>query len=156
MYAAVLADAIARDPRLAVVTAVLGGVGLLLLAFMLVLGWERSLAAALLLVGGAYAGAVVAHGASVDERAPLVAVGLLLCGELASWSLEERIHVVAEPGVFRARAVAVAALCGGGLVGSALVIAVAGAPAVRGLVPTAVGALAAVAVVALAIQLARR
>jgi hypothetical protein len=155
VYAAVLADAFARDPKLAVLTAVLGGAGLMLLAFMLVLGWQGSLAAALLLLGGAYAGAVVAHGASVDERAPLVAVGLLLCGELASWSLEERIHVVAEPGVVRARFVAVASLCAGALAASALVVAVAGAPTVRGLAPTAVGAVAAVVVVALAVRLAR-
>ncbi len=156
MYAAVLADAIARDSTIAVITAALGVVGLVLLAFMLVLGWQGSLPASLVLLGGAYAGAIIVHGASVDERAPLVAVGLLLCGELASWSLEERIPVAAEPGVVRARVVAVSALCGAGLVASALVIAAAAAPTLRGLTFTAAGALAAVLAVALAVRLTRR
>ena len=155
MYAAVLADAVARDSKIAFVTAVLGGVGLVLLAFMLVLGWQGSLPAALLLLGGAYAAAIFVHGASVDERAPLVAVGLLLCGELASWSLEQRIPVAAAPGVVRARVVAVSALCGAGLAASALVIAAAAAPTLRGLTFTAAGAAAAVLAVALAVRLVR-
>ena len=123
---------------------------------MLVFGWQGSLPASLVLLGGAYAGAIIVHGASVDERAPLVAVGLLLCGELASWSLEERIPVAAEPGVVRARVVAVSALCGAGLAASALVIAAAAAPTAPR--PHVHGGRrpAAVLAVALAVRLVRR
>ena len=93
---------------------------------------------------------------SVDERAPLVAAALLLGAELASWSLEERIPIVAERPVLRGRIVALAALVGGGLVTSALVVAVAAAPTERGLVWTVAGAAAAVLAVGLAVRVAHR
>ena len=104
----------------------------------------------------AYAVALVVHGASVDERAPLVAAGLLLGAELASWSLEERSAIAAERPAVRGRIAALAALVGGGLATSALVIAVAAAPTPRGLVWTAAGAAAAVLAVGLAVRVAHR
>ena len=119
-------------------------------------GLEELLPAAMVCLGGAYTAAAITHGASVDERAPLVAAGLLLCCELAAWSLDERPWSAAERAVVRARAAALAALVGGALAAAALVVAVAAAPAGRGLEWTAAGAASAVLVVALAIRAGRR
>ena len=94
---------------------------------------------------------LVVHGASVDERAPLVATGLLLGTELASWSLEERNAIAAEPPVCRARIVAPRCSSAAASPVAALVIAVAAAPTARGLVWTVAGAAAAVLAVGLAV-----
>ena len=109
------------------------------------------------LLGLAYAIALVARGgSSVDEGAPLVAVGLLLCGELAAWSVGERFAISAEPAVVAGRAAALGALAAASLVVATLVVALAAAPAGGGLAWTILGAAAAVAVVAIAVALARR
>jgi hypothetical protein len=81
---------------------------------------------------------------------------LLLCGELAAWSLDERVRVDAEPGVLARRATAIGALVGAGLVASAAVVAVAAAPAGNGLSWTAIGAAAAVGAVGIGVVVARR
>ena len=121
---------------------------------MLLRGAEELLPASVVCLAVAYTVAVVVHGASVDERVPLVAAGLLLCCELAVWSLDERPVIAAERATVRTRAVALAALTGGGLTASALVVAVAAASIGRGLVWTVAGAAAAVLAVALAVRLA--
>jgi len=66
-------------------------------------------------LGTAYAVALVVAGRAVDNAAPLVAVGLLLCGELAAWSIDERLRIPEERAVVRARALALAALALGSL-----------------------------------------
>jgi len=108
------------------------------------------------LLGTAYAIAIVVHGSSVDAAAPLVAAGLLLCGELAAWSLDERFAISAEAAVVAARATGLALLTLAGLGVSALVVALAAAPAGSSLAWTVVGSLAAVAAVGLGVALARR
>ena len=85
VYGALFADAIVRAPAIAGATAAVGGIGLLFLALVLWRGSQEYLPAAAACLGGVYAVAVVVHGATVDERAPLVAAGLLLCCELAAW-----------------------------------------------------------------------
>ena len=155
-FAAVLADAVDHATSLRVVVAGIGALGLGFLAFVLWRGEDELLPWAVVCLVVAYALALVLHGASVDERAPLVATGLLLGTELASWSLEERHTIAAEPAVLRARIAALAALVVGGLATSALVIAVAATPTARGLVWTVAGAAAAVVVVGLAVRLAHR
>ena len=156
MFAAVLAEAIARTPSVGAVVGGIGAIGLVLLAFVLVRGMDDLLPWTVVCFVVAYTVSLVVHGGSVDERAPLVAAALLLGAELASWSLEEQIPIVAERPVLRGRIVALAALVGGGLVTSALVVAVAAAPTQRGLVWTVAGAAAAVLAVGLAVRVAHR
>jgi len=155
VYGAVLADAVRRARGIGAIVAEIGLLGLIFLGFVLTRGIEELLPPAMVCLGGAYAVAVIVHGASVDERAPLVAAGLLLCCELATWSVDERLRVAVERAVVRARAAALATLTGGALTAAALVVAVAAAPAGRGLVWTAAGAASAVLVIAVAIRAGR-
>jgi hypothetical protein len=155
-FAAVLAQAVAHATSVRVIVAGIGAIGLGFLALVLLRGMDELLPWAVVCLVVAYTVSLFVHGASIDERAPLVATGLLLGTELASWSLEERRAIAAEPPVLRARIVALAALVVGGLATSALVIAVAAAPTARGLVWTVAGAAAAVLAVGLAVRLAHR
>jgi hypothetical protein len=155
-FAAVLAQAVAHATSVRVIVAGIGAIGLGFLALVLLRGIDELLPWAVVCLVVAYTVSLFVHGASIDERAPLVATGLLLGTELASWSLEERHAIAAEPPVLRARIVALAALVVGGLATSALVVAVAAAPTARGLVWTVAGAAAAVLAVGLAVRLAHR
>jgi hypothetical protein len=154
VFAAVLAEAVVRTTSVGAVVGGIGAIGLVLLALVLVRGMDDLLPWTVVCFVVAYTVSLVVHGGSVDERAPLVAAALLLGAELASWSLEERIPIVAERPVLLGRTVALAALVGGGLVTSALVVAVAAAPTERGLVWTVAGAAAAVLAVGLAVRVA--
>ena len=156
VFGAVLAQAVAHASSVGVIVGGIGAIGLAFLAVVLLRGDDGFLPWAVVCLVVAYVVALVVHGASVDERAPLVAAGLLLGAELASWSLEERSAIAAERPAVRGRLVALAALVGGGLATSALVIAVAAAPTPRGLVWTAAGAAAAVLAVGLAVRVAHR
>ena len=118
--------------------------------------WEGALGWALGLCGATYVAAIVIHGRSVDGTAPLVAVLLLLCGELTAWSLAERGRLRVGDAIHGSRALAVAALATAGLVAAGLVVALGGVQPGGGLVWTALGAAAAVAVVGGAAVLARR
>ncbi|MHB8469122.1 MAG: hypothetical protein ACYDCH_05125 [Gaiellaceae bacterium] len=135
-----------------VAIAAAGGV---LLLVVLAKGAQELLAWALLCVGGTYTLALVVHGGRLDDRAPLVAACLLLCAELATWSLDERLRVAASRELVLRRAAALGALVIGGALAAGLVLAFAVAPVGGGLAWTALGALASVAVVALAVRLAR-
>jgi hypothetical protein len=156
LFAAVLAWSCTLSPKVAPVTATLGGVGALLLLLVLVRGVDDLLGSALLLVGGAYVLGLYASRRSLDETVPLVAAALLLCGELATWSLEVRQPVRGEPGLVLARARAVGMLALSGLAVSALVVIVSGTTAGGGLAWALAGAAAAVVVVALSARLASR
>ncbi|HLX19252.1 MAG TPA: hypothetical protein VKR23_03790 [Gaiellaceae bacterium] len=155
-YAAVLTDILAHAPRAAPGTATLGAAGAIVLVFVLVRATPAVVAWPPALLGAAYGIALVVHGSGVDDAAPLVAVGLLLCGELASWSIDTRLRIATERAVVRARGAAVASLAFASLAVAALVVALAAAPAGAGLAWTALGAAAIVGVVALAVALARR
>jgi hypothetical protein len=155
VYAAVLAYAIAREPTFAAAIAGIGGIGALTLGFML-MGTEELLPWALACLGGAYALSLVAHGSAIDPRAPLVALGLFTCGELASWSLQERYARATPRSITAARAIAVAALALSGLAAAALVLSVSAVPAGNGLAWTVLGAAAAVAILGVAARLAQR
>ena len=155
VYLAVLAYAAARRLEVAPIVAILGGLGLVLLLFVLWRRAEDMLAWVILLLGGAYVLSLAVHHHGVDDAAPLVAAGLLLCAELAVWSCAEHSVSRADRPVVVARVVAVALLVVAGLAVSALVVALAAAPVGGGLGWTVLGACAAVAVVALATRLAR-
>jgi hypothetical protein len=132
----------APSPTLAFVPG--AGVGALLLGSALVFG-GRDLAAALFLAGGTYVAAIAAAGNGVDASAPLVAMLLLLCGELSAWSLDERLEIRAEPQLARRRGAAVAVLAFSGLAVAALVVALSAVPPNHGLPWTVLGAAAALA-----------
>jgi len=150
LYVAVVAYVAARHPPIAIVAALLGGMGALMLLVVLVRQVGELLPWSLALVGIAYTIAILARGSGVDEGAPLVGVALLLCSELATWSLDERWGIAAERGVVLGRATALAVLALAGLGVGALVLALAAAPVGGGLAWTALGAAAAVLVVAIA------
>ena len=150
LYAAVVAYVATRHPPIAIVAMLLGGVGALMFFFVLVRQVDELLPWSVALVGIAYTIAILARGAVVDEGAPLVGVALLLCAELATWSLDERRAIAAERAVVVARAAALAVLALAGLGMGALVLALAAAPVGGGLAWTALGAAAAVLVVAIA------
>jgi hypothetical protein len=151
----VLADALTRDGSAAAVLAPGAAVGLLLLLFALVRGGAL-LGLALWLGGATYVAGIVAAGRTVDATAPVVAVLLLLCGELAAWSLDERLRIRADEQLAWRRGAAVGGLALAGLVASALVLALSAVPAGHGLFWTALGAAAAIGAAGTAAALARR
>ena len=155
MYAGVLAYACTRDTRFVPLTASIGGIGCVLLLFALLRRVDDSVPWAIVLLGGVYAIPLFVHGSEIDEGAPLVGAGLLLCSELAAWSFDERWRIKAERAVVVARGTAVALLVLAGLGASALVLALAAAPIGGGLAWTVLGAAAAVVVVGLAARLGR-
>jgi hypothetical protein len=155
-YAGVAAYAVARTSGVGGLVAGIGAVGAALLAAVLVRGAQELLAWSLATLGAAYAVSLAVSGRAVDEAAPLVAAALLLCGELAAWSLDERWPIAAEAAVVRRRAVALGTLGAAGLVAAAAVIAVAAAPAGRGLAWTTLGAAAAVCAVGAGVAIARQ
>jgi hypothetical protein len=155
VYGVVLAYALAREPAVASIVALLGGVGAFLLMLVLVRRATELLPWTLALLGVAYAIAIAARGSGVDEGAPLVGAGLLLCGELAAWSADERRQIRAERSVVVARGTSVIVLALAGLLAGGLVLALAVAPVGGGLAWTFLGAAAAVAVVGIAARLGR-
>ena len=150
------AYAIARSGALGGVVAVIAALGALMLVVVLWRDWIELLAWALLTGAGAYASTLFLDHHHVDGAAPLVATALLVCGELAAWSLDARWHVAAEAAVLRRRALALGALVLAGLTASAIVVALAGVNAGGGLALTTLGAAAAVAAVGISVALLRR
>ena len=143
------------EPPLARVIVAIAIPGAVLLAFVL---WRRMLellAWAIVCDGAAYVTATIVHGATVNGAAPVVGGVLLLCAELAAWSLDERYPIRPEPGVVLRRAASLAALCAGGALAAGLVLAFAVAPFGGGVGWTLLGALAAIAIVGAAARLAR-
>jgi hypothetical protein len=155
VYAGVLAYAWTRDTGIAPLTAAIGGIGGVLLLFALLRRVDDVMPWAIVLLGVAYAIPLFVHNKGIDNAAPLVGAGLLLCSELAAWSFDERWRIKAERAVVVARGTAVVLLVVAGLGASALVLGLAAAPIGGGLGWTALGAAAAVVVIGLAARLSR-
>jgi len=155
-YASVVAYAASREATVAPVIGTVGVFGVVLLLFVLVRGHDDLLGWALGIAGIAYALAIVVHGTHVDEAAPLIGAGLLVCGELATWSLDERWRIAVDRGLTASRAGAVAVLALAGLAAGALIVSLAAAPVGGGIGWTVLGAAAAVLVVGIAARLSRR
>lgn len=151
-----LAYAAVREPSVAVLALGVGLFGVVLLVLVLWRGMDEFLPWSLIVLGIVYTMSLLVHGRGVDGAAPLVAVALLACAELAVWSLDERYPVAAEPAVLRARVWALAGLVAAGLAAAALVVALSAAPTGAGLAWTVLGAAAAVLVVGVASRLVRR
>jgi len=116
----------------------------------------RGAGGALFLAAGTYVAAVSAAGDGIDASAPLVAVLLLLGGELSAWSVDERLNIRAEPGLAWRRGTAVAALALCGLAVAALVVALSTVPPGHGLPWTVLGAAAAIGAAGTGVWLVRR
>jgi hypothetical protein len=116
----------------------------------------RGLAVALWLGGGTYVASVVHVEHGVDSIAPLVAVLLLLSGELSAWSLDERWRIRADPQLAWRRGLALATLALAGLAVAALLVALSAVPANHGLLWTVAGAAAAVGAAGTGVWVARR
>jgi hypothetical protein len=153
-YGGVFAYVVSRDATAAPATGGIGGLGVLVIAYALVRGHEAAIAPALAVQVVGYTIALLVHGNAVDQGAPLVAVALLLAGELAAWSIAERDAITAERAVWSSRAVGVVGLAFGGLAIATLVVALSAAPAGGGLGWTVLGAAATVAAIGLATLLA--
>jgi hypothetical protein len=152
-YAGVLAWSCALAPNFVPVTLFLGSVGGLMLVLVLVRGLDDLLGSALLLVSACYVVGLFVGRHPLDEVAPLVGAALLLCSELATWSLEERRPVATSRTLRLARARAVGLLVIAGLAAAALVLVTATSSLGGGLVWAVLGAGAAVAAVAVAARL---
>ena len=149
-------DALLHAGRFAPEFAPAAGVGGVLLLAALVRGGARMLGWALALAGAAYVGALAAERHGLDGTAPLVATALLLCGELARWSADLRVHIRGAGPLARRRAAAVTVLALSGLAASGSAVAVVAAPTGHGLGWTLLGAAAAVGATGVGAWLARR
>ena len=129
--------------------------GTVLLVSALAFG-GRGLGAALFVAGATYVAAVAAAGDRIDATAPLVAVLLLVCGELSAWSVDERWGIRSEEPLAWRRGAALAALAIAGLAVAALVVALSAVPSNHGLGWTVLGAAAALGAAGTGIWVARR
>jgi len=100
--------------------------------------------------------ATAAAGATTDATAPLVAALLLLCGELAAWSLDERFEIRPERVLTLRRGAAVAVLAFAGLAVAALVVSLSAVEPNHGLGWTVLGAAAAIGAAGTGIWFAHR
>jgi hypothetical protein len=155
-YAGVLAYVLARSEEAIAATVALAVVGALFLVWALVRASVAMVPWAVGLLAVGYVVALVVHGRHLDEAAPLVAVGLFLCAELASWSIDERFAIPTERAVMLARTFALGALAFASLAVGALAVGLSAAPIGSGLAWTVLGAASVVGIVGAAVVLARR
>lgn len=132
----------------------LGAVGVASLGVALLRRRVAVIPWSLLLLGAATAVAFANEGRL--GRAPLYAAALLAVGELAYWSLEERLSRPAVPGLAARRIARVTGLVAGTLVFGVVLAAVARIDAGGGLLLEAAGVTAAVGAAAVVLALSRR
>jgi hypothetical protein len=150
----VAADALVRAPSPVMAFVPGAALGALVLVAALVFG-GHGLGIALFLGGATYVAAVAAAGTGIDGSAPLVAVLLLLCGELSAWSVDERLGIRPAPELVWRRGVGVAVLALAGLAVAALLVALSAVPSSHGLGWTVLGAAAALGAAGTGIWVAR-
>ncbi len=122
----------------------------------IVLGWSPLVPLSLALLGAAYATHLALDDPTLDTAAPLVGAGLLLAGELAYWSVEERESVVSEPGEQLRRFALLVALALAALAAGAGLLAVADLARAGGIALDIIGAAAAAAALLVVVLFARR
>jgi hypothetical protein len=127
--------------------------GFALLAAGLALRRSVLLVWALVLLGGNYALWLALGTHALDQRMPVVGAGLLLAAELAFDTLEPEVGRV-ETSTVMARVIVLVIVLLGAVGAGALVLAVASVPLSGGVAITAVGAVAAVLVLAMIKRLA--
>ena len=149
-YGGVLAWSCLLSTRVLPLTLFLGGAGALLLGLVLSRGHDELLGSALLLLAAAYVLGLLVGRHSLDQAAPLVGTALLLCAELATWSLEQRFRVALEPALRLQRVRAIGLLAFAGLAAASFVLVVAATSIGGGLAWSMLGSAAAVGAIALA------
>jgi hypothetical protein len=132
-----------------------GAIALLLLVAGIVLSWVALVPMAVAAAGGLYAVELAIADTPLDVAAPAVAAGLFLSAELAYWSLDGRERWSGDPGEGLRRVAFVALLAVGALLVSALLLVLADGVRAGGLALELLGAVAAVAVVATVLVVAR-
>ena len=132
-----------------------GALAFLALVAAIVLAWSQLVPVAAALAGGLYGLELAVADAPLDVAAPAVAVALLLCAELAYWSLEERTRWQGDAGDGVRRAALVLLLGVGAFFVAALMLALVDAVRARGLALDLVGAFAAATVLAVVLIVAR-
>jgi len=133
----------------------IGAIAFLALVAGIVLGWSPLVPGAAAIGGGLYAAELAIGDAPLDVTAPAVAAGLLLCTELAYWSLDERTRWRGSAGDGLRRAAFVALLGVAALLVAAVLLALVDAVRARGLALDLLGAAAAAAAVAAVLAVAR-
>ena len=118
--------------------------------------WSAALTGAIVLLGAQQAVRLALGNDVLDEWAPLAGGALLLCAELAWWSIEPRIPAWAQAGLALRRLAFVLLICLlGAAVGAAMLVA-AGSSLSGGVPLELVGIVAATGVVAVLAYVARR
>jgi len=122
----------------------------------LALRWSAALTGAIILLGAQQAVRLALGTDVLDEWAPLVGGALLLCAELAWWSIEPRVPAWSQPRLALWRLTSVLLMCvlGAG-VGAAMLVA-AGSSLSGGVPLELAGILAATGAVAILAHVARR
>ncbi len=133
----------------------IAAIAFLVLVAAMVLVWASLVPVALALVGGMYAAELAIADAPLDPATPGMAVVLLLTAELAYWSLDERHRAPGEPGEGPRRAAFVALVGVAAALVAAALLAVVDEVRARSLAVDVVGALAAAAVLAAVLMIAR-
>lgn len=139
--------------------AVLGGGGILTLTIAMAARASAAVTLALLLLGVEYAVSLGFGRARIDLAAPVVGAALLVVGELAHWSLDERVAALSGSGLGARRLALLAGSAAVGILAASAVLAVAGLAglAARRSLPLTIGGCAAAgAALALLAALARR
>ena len=130
-------------------------VAFLALLAAIVVGWPSLVPVAVALVGGMYAAELAIEDAPLDVATPALAVALLLTAELAYWSLDEVYRSPGDPGEGLRRAALVALVGVAAAVVAALLLAFVDSVRARSLAVDVVGSIAAFAVLATVLVIAR-
>jgi hypothetical protein len=133
--------------RLGGLLAMIGAVGVAVLAAALVLRIPALVSPALALLGAEYAALFLVRGDTLDVRAPLYGAAFLVVAELGFTALELRAGRP-EPGLVPRRAAMIVGAAAAGVIVGLIVLAAAATPLNGGIGLEAVGIAAAVALVA--------
>jgi hypothetical protein len=127
-------------------------VSLLLLALGLVLRWPSTIPWAIAVTAAGY---IATRGGEpvVDGWSAVAGVLLLLCAELASWSIEHDARIRTEPALVVRRIATIAGLCAAALLVNFILLAAAAVGSTAGVVVAAAGVAAAVTAVATVLRL---
>ena len=132
-----------------------GAVAILSLVAAIVRGWAPLIPVAAVLAGGLYAAELAIADAPIDVAAPAVGAGLLLCAELAYWSLDEQQRWRGDAGNGLRRVAFVAMLGASAFLVAALLLVLVDVVRARGIALDLLGAAAAAATLATVLVVGR-
>lgn len=126
-----------------------------MLLVALLMRWPSAIPWSVAMLAGTYLAARTGH-ATVDGRAAIVGVLLLLSAELASWSVDVDKRITTERPLILRRAATLLGLCILALVANFMLLATSAVSASSGAALATIGTAAAVAAVALVVRMAFR